>query len=729
MIKQINRLWTAVTRVVFLAVLSAGLLTSCVEPLDEGDRPIVDPNARELTIRIYVPGATPATKAGTGDVAGVSPESQIYGVQVWMFNHHAAGVATGDDETAVSYAEVTNLNWAPSSNLPGSGYYTTDSGRWTDGSIYELPLRIPGYVLDRPDAQMRFDFYVLANGASIGSPAARTMTRSQLKALTFGKTTDADWFGTTNPKAGTTPLSALGTSGLPISGFFNKSTSDTGNAASGVDLRFIKPENLKTLQQQTGFDIKALSPVVQLERAVSKIRFAFARPTGMNDIQITKIVIDGELIPTSTFVFPREDGTEFKLPNGSGYTTGAATIGSDDSPLFVVPKNYTGSDIIAAVSDPEALKSDSEKKLTTDQAKTPSEMDAQEYDTFLSAHSTSQIAYLRESGKPITGKIYYKIGATSSEAPFTMEGLTNTNFHRNHSWIVYAYFQGGGLHIKPVVVADWVYDYNSQTQTALQYYEYLQKGSARVAFSDDSRSLFGYGYTTSTGNDWRRYHPTAKTEWYFRRQSWNSAGHEFDPSQPAGVSYYDWDDWVNSQMIVAPGKNAANVPMYANRIELRTNGFNYSYTSGGNEVTVPIPLTLKVDNPQKFDIVLYHSGSNSYEVFTDGKATFTSAVDKTTTTYFYIVPKDSASEGDHTAAYLLTDPDVSTDETLKNSGLPQEKLPFNTSVFPGSEDNTEIFFYCVALSTFQGFYTPANDPNPLPQNVKVYGSNVITDLP
>ena len=375
-----HRLWTAV---IAPALLALSLLTSsCVEPLDDSVRPVVDPNAQELTIRIYVPGNVPATKAGAGDVQGIDPESRIYGVQVWMFNHYAANVTTGDDETAVSYAEVSDLNWTPASNLPnGSGYYNAASGRWTDGSIYELPLRIPGYVLDRPDAQMRFDFYVLANGASIGSPAARTMTRGQLKALTFGKTTDADWFGTTNPKAGTTPLNALRTNGpgLPISGFFNRGADDTGSAASGVDLSFIKPENLKTLQQQTGFDIKALSPVVQLERAVAKVRFVFAKSDDMPGVQVTKIEINGEIIPNQTYVFPRENGAETApaANDASAYTgSGVVTLtGANGAPLL------SNADILG-VADPEALRSDSEL-VSEGQTLAPAGMTAQEYETFL----------------------------------------------------------------------------------------------------------------------------------------------------------------------------------------------------------------------------------------------------------------------------------------------------------------------------------------------------------
>lgn len=667
-------------------LLALSFLTSgCVEPLDPSLRGSTDPNAVSLPIRLYIPNAMPATKAGAGDVSGVSPESQVYRVQVWMFDHQAAAETAGDTKTAVAYAEADLTgNSENMGQYDQSGYYETAT--WESDKIFRLPLMIPGYVLERSADNMKFDFYVLANAPSIGSTAGRETTRGALKALTFG----GDWFGTATPKTGPTPAIAINGSedakgpGLPISGFFNK-TKDTDSSAespyvgpaNGVDLRF-----LKTQPNITEAEMRKLVPVVQLERAVSKIRFAFARPTGMNDIQITKIVIDGELIPTSTFVFPREDGTEFELPNGSDYTTGAATIGSDDSPLFVVPKNYTGSDIIDAVSDPEALKSDSEKKLTTDQAKTPSQMNAQEYDSFLSAHSTSQVVYLRESDKPITGEIYYKLSAdqtTPSVATFDMSEITgytpdNTNFHRNHSWIVYAYFKGGALYIKPVLLP-WE---NGGK------YKFTTPGTAYVAISDKTESLFGYGWTTSTENDW--YDDTKPVEWYFRRQNPEN-GDLSDPN-------YWKNDWVHSQVVVAPGANIAKTPIFANRIELHTNGFTE-------------PLRLKLTNTDDFYLVLYHASTtgNAYEVVdsADG-ALIPPDVAANGVNYFYVAPKEgegTAHLGKTTAAYLITG----------NSG---QKIPFNPGAFPGSNDNSEIYFYSVSQEAFKGYYTGQ------PENIKAY---------
>lgn len=684
------------TAVIAPALLALSLLTSsCVEPLDPSLRGSTDPNAVSLPIRLYIPGAMPVTKAGSGDVAGVSPESQVYRVQVWMFDHQAAGATAGDAMKAVAYAEA-DLNTSNTANLgpyDQSRYYAT----WESDKIFRLPLMIPGYVLERSADNMKFDFYVLANAPSIGSTAGRESTRGDLKALTFGYTsTTVDPFGPYGPKTGTTPTSALGTSGpgLPISGFFNKSRNDEGTAGDpdGVDLSFLKP----TTTPLSDDVIRAKSPVVQLERAVSKIRFVFAAPSGMTGMSVTGIEVNGGLIPKQTYLFPREESTtKFELPtNDADATYDAKTIS------VTVPTT-----IPATIVDPNYLRStcgsDSTYTIGNTTYKVPNAMTAQEYDEFLTAAVSASPAlasetyvYLRESDKPITGKIYYKLSAdqtTPSVATFTMEGLTNTNFHRNHSWIVYAYFQGDGLYIRPVVLP-WVDEV---------LYKYEQQGSAVVAVSKKKEALFGYGWTTSNDNTWWREHrnddPAVNTEWYFRHQD--------------DVSTWAYD-WVHSQIVSAPGRNAANVPIYANRIELRTSGFDSGTT-----------LHLKLSNPDNFYIVTYSLASSQYVVWTEDLAGVEGSgvptgwtedegaeVLRNGTSYFYVVPKaeptaSSTEDSRKTGMYLVS---------MTTGGTVSQMIPFNAGAFPGSQTNTEIYFYSVPVNTFKGYYTSR------PDDIKVF---------
>ena len=64
--------------------------------------------------------------------------------------------------------------------------------------------------------------------------------------------------------------------------------------------------------------------------------------------------------------------------------------------------------------------------------------------------------YLRESDKKLEGTIYYTVEgiAEPMEAKFHMR--ENGDFERNHSWIVYAYYEGlSGMQVVTVDVTPW----------------------------------------------------------------------------------------------------------------------------------------------------------------------------------------------------------------------------------------------------------------------------------
>ena len=653
----INRIM-AIVATALLAFATGG----CVEPLDDSLKP--QPEEPTLTFWIRVPGSMLTTKAQTGDVASISPESMIYDVQVWAFAHGAA-----DTDLPLNYVDKDNIS-----------FENTTQKSWDDS--YKIQMPMPKEFVLGTDP--RVDFYILANWQSIFTTKPSQMTLAEVRDMVFGASTVSNApFGTA------TPTTAVPAKGLPISTIY------MGDEGNGVSLQFLQDAYNGTGAPLTNDIFKSQLGVIELERAVAKVRFAFARTTGMNGVEITKVEINGELVPSTIYAFPRADGS-FALPSTSTYETGNALLGSDASPLFVVPSNpQTGDpEVIAQVDDPEALRSDSDKKLTEDQAKVPVNMTAQEYDTFLSAHSTSKIVYFRETDKAISGTIYYKIGGQEKTKTFAMV-LPNpddgyTNLHRNHYWTVYAYFIGSGLFIKPVVLY-W------EDGTS---YTYEQHGSAVVAISEHKQTLFSYGWTTSNENPWWQTHQNDAnpvTEWYFRRQN------------PEDGDVSDWSywayDWLHSQMVCAPGLNAGGAPKYANRIELRTNGFN-------------VPLRLKLSNTNDFYLVTYNATNAEYVSWIAGGenvpsgwteadgALIPTIVSAGGTTYFYVVPKDgTAHEGKTTEAYLVTDP---------AGGSGSQKLPFNAGVFPGSNENTEINFYSVSVDTFKGYYTT------LPDNIKCY---------
>jgi hypothetical protein len=65
--------------------------------------------------------------------------------------------------------------------------------------------------------------------------------------------------------------------------------------------------------------------------------------------------------------------------------------------------------------------------------------------------------YLRESEKLLRGTISYTIEGVATTQSATFEMKTLGDFLRNHSWIVYAYYEGlSGMQVVAVDVTPWV---------------------------------------------------------------------------------------------------------------------------------------------------------------------------------------------------------------------------------------------------------------------------------
>ena len=408
-------------------------VAACVSPLTPEERAAA---GTEFPIRVYMPYGRPQTKSPADQrlVDGTSRETTIYNLQIWAFEHCVAGDQAADGQGALAYCMIDDVNlgsgWRNKEQVPSGRY-----AHWDSDNILRVMMLLPKTVASMPAERMKFDFYILANAGSIGVDDFSTVTRGDLRELVFGRSGQDDWFG---PTALTSePAQGLG---LPITGFYNQ---DAEGDPNGVDLSFLH-QNLD--EDEPAIDTLKL-PVIQVTRAVSKIRFLFSRQTGMNEVSIDSIRIadyassnpaPNGLIPRSTFVFPRETG-DFAVPEGVNYDSVVLAAASDEDPLLAAGD-------IAVSDNPEAL------RKTDNQT-------SQEYDDFvqLQLHPifpgvestmTQRLIYLRESDKPLKGRIYYSIEGKSYVLPFSMEGLVSTNFHRNHSWTVYAYFSERAIHFK-----------------------------------------------------------------------------------------------------------------------------------------------------------------------------------------------------------------------------------------------------------------------------------------
>ncbi|MFW5626764.1 MAG: hypothetical protein ACOCM9_05785 [Segatella copri] len=247
------------------------------------------------------------------------------------------------------------------------------------------------------------DLFILLNAESIrvlDGNNCNTMTRKALKDTTFNSN-----FGI-NTDDGSPQATTVPATGLPISRVItniNVKDNIADNAAAAAD-----------------------NPVsVPLVRAVSKLHFFFARKTGKDteSVTVTRIEVNGDSLTAASPVFPEAATNAEKDTKG---------LKGSFNGLTYLTKNLIFGDIatdqIKPVDDPKKY------------IRQPGEK-AQDYMDRLSYLECCR-SYLRETDKPITGKIYFKSNKAVAERSVAFE---IPEAYRNHELVVYGYFSGEAL--------------------------------------------------------------------------------------------------------------------------------------------------------------------------------------------------------------------------------------------------------------------------------------------
>lgn len=231
----------------------------------------------------------------------------------------------------------------------------------------------------------------------------------------------------------------------------------------------------------TAEGINATLPTIMLTRAVSKVRFAFARSTGMTDVEITGIKINGGLIASEEYLFPDADATG----NFTGVYNGdkVAHIKKDGTDDYIAQAIVWGStetgdkdDITAIIPTTSINEVDNPDQQTYIKKYGKGTGHGAEYNTFVDEtfikygdtdnpqYRNDYLTYLRESDQKLTGTIYYRTGKDGSEPGTEHDGDIKSynfsmdvpqDFARNHIWIVYGYFMGGNKLYLEVTVLPW----------------------------------------------------------------------------------------------------------------------------------------------------------------------------------------------------------------------------------------------------------------------------------
>lgn len=398
--KRYNSTLIKMTRRLGMAIAALLMLSTMASCSDQDSQVPATGDEAYLNLSFSTASNTTSRASRAGDIgnnetqANPTAESDIHSIKVWVFKS-----GTGANANPIAYKE--------------------DRPSAVDGkpvnSTYTLNLRFLRKI--NGEELKNIDLYILANSEStnmaekLNGKDFRSITRADLQKVTFD-----DPFGiNTEGKAQTTEVP--NGKGLPIS----RAITNIAIADHVADT-------------EAGAKGKGIS--IPLVRAVSKLHFYFARKAGddamTENVKVTKIEIDGNTFPTESYVFPDEEDYATADANK------AATSNKYGTPSYVpTPLKLDGVENakIKAVADPLTYKRD-EKTET-----------AQTYmDRMNKEIGGHNLSYLRETNKPITGKIYYQLAESGSVKSQGFTIPSSGNAIRNRELVVYGYFlQGGAL--------------------------------------------------------------------------------------------------------------------------------------------------------------------------------------------------------------------------------------------------------------------------------------------
>lgn len=398
--KRYNSTLIKMTRRLGMAIAALLMLSTMASCSDQDSQAPATGDEAYLNLSFSTASATTSRASRAENIgddetqANPNAESDIHNIKVWVFKS-----GTGASANPIAYKEDT----------------PTAVGGGTVNSNYTLNLRFLRKI--NGEELKNIDLYILANSEStnmaekLNGKNLRSITRADLQGVTF----DNPFGITAAGKAQTTEVPSG--KGLPIS----RAITNIAIADHVADT-------------EAGAKNKGIS--IPLVRAVSKLHFYFARKAGddamTGNVKVTRIEIDGNTFPTESYVFPDEE--DYATANANK----AATSNKYGTPSYVpTPLKLDGVENakIKAVADPLTYKRDEK----TETAQTY--MDRM--NTEIGGHNLS---YLRETNKPIKGKIYYQLAEGGSEKHQEFKIPSSGNAIRNRELVVYGYFlQGGAL--------------------------------------------------------------------------------------------------------------------------------------------------------------------------------------------------------------------------------------------------------------------------------------------
>lgn len=433
--KRYQSTLTKMTRPVCMA-LAALLMVGAMASCSENENTETAPGDNAYLSLSFSTGTGNSTRAGetSGKAladnetdANPTQENDIHNIKVWVFKSN-----TGDEATPISYKAET-LSEVKNGN-------------------YTLNLRFLRKI--GGEEVKNIDLYILANSESINMPGQikgkdlSSVTRKDLKEVSFTSPFGINRDGSAETKE------VSKEKGLPISRAITQISVDSHVADT-----------------EEGAKDKGIK--IPLVRAVSKLHFYFARKKGndanTSQVKVTKIEVEGNTIPTASYVFPDE-----------------ATYNEDGYNQDVTSQKYnTGTTYVPTTLKLAGVENKDIREVDNPESFIKKNQSAQEYlDAFKQAGIDSHnLCYLRETNKAIKGTIWYSLdGGTPKSATFNIP--SEGNAIRNRELVVYGYFlngQMGKLTVTPSI-QEW------QDGGTFDFID----ASTNVEIPDSGKTDFGY---------------------------------------------------------------------------------------------------------------------------------------------------------------------------------------------------------------------------------------------
>ena len=397
--KRYQSTLTKMTRPVCMALaalLMVGAMASCSE--NENTETAQSDNAY-LSLS-FSTGTGNSTRAGetSGKAladnetdANPTQENDIHNIKVWVFKSN-----TGDEATPISYKAET-LSEVKNGN-------------------YTLNLRFLRKI--GGEEVKNIDLYILANSESINMPNQikgkdlSSVTRKDLKEVSFTSPFGINSDGTAENQK------VPDRKGLPISRAITEISVDSHVADT-----------------EEGAKDKGIK--IPLVRAVSKLHFYFARKSGSDantsQVKVTRIEVEGNTIPTASYVFP--DEAEY---DENGYNQDVTSQKYNNAGTTYVPTTLN----LAGVENKDIREVVDPMKFIKKSNQTAQEyLDAFDKEGIIS----HDLCYLRETNKAIRGTIYYSLDGGATEKSETFHIPSEGNAIRNREMVVYGYFLNGQM--------------------------------------------------------------------------------------------------------------------------------------------------------------------------------------------------------------------------------------------------------------------------------------------